>query len=610
MPGTTSRRGSAVHQFARRLPADLAGKCTGHSVVLTFDAMNGSPAVAVSTRLGREHVRLSLRTRDPHVAAQRSAATIAHLERVFADLRREAPTALSHMQVIALSKEVYDLVVGRCQHNPGSPARWAAFKALNRAAREGRLTSTNTPRLTAADGLPDERATFTAATAAAQPTTQAVNAMPVNEAAASAALEARFGNYADWLLASKAIRIDSDTRARLLVAVEAAATDAGWRMKRAANGDYSPDPKAHRFPEWSPPATAATADASATPPLQTQTTNGTRNRCPTWNDVISVWERAHAASGGPEPTRKEWRARIEAFAKFAGVGPAHVTDDHVRQYRDKRLTRVSAVTVGVTDLATIRTIFNRAIEDRLLPGPNPATGVRVAGLARAARRMNGFSNDTAARILSAATCAQQDYQHWVPWLCAFTGSRASAVMNLRAADVTEIDGFWCVEFMTEAGPLKTRHSERAVPLHPAIIKAGFLPFVGTRHGQRLFYDEHAATSGNQRRRQRHNPGKGRLNSLRRFLHGIDGIIIGRATGCDPNHAWRHWLKSRLREAGVSDSASDAITGHAPRSEGAAYGGTSIKAMHDALSRVAVPVLNRVTISAHDPGTVRRPEAAE
>lgn len=99
----------------------------------------------------------------------------------------------------------------------------------------------------------------------------------------------------------------------------------------------------------------------------------------------------------------------------------------------------------------------------------------------------------------------------------------------------------------------------------------------------VFFDERRLRS-----KTTENPGKGRLNSLRRFLHDIGGVAIGRQHGKDPNHAWRHWLKGKLREAGVPDSVSDGITGHAPGTEGAAYGGVSLKAMADALAKLTVP----------------------
>jgi hypothetical protein len=48
---------------------------------------------------------------------------------------------------------------------------------------------------------------------------------------------------------------------------------------------------------------------------------------------------------------------------------------------------------------------------------------------------------------------------------------------LRVADVVFLEGIWSIRIVPEAGPLKPRRSERAIPLHNAILSTGFLDFV-------------------------------------------------------------------------------------------------------------------------------------
>ena len=40
-----------------------------------------------------------------------------------------------------------------------------------------------------------------------------------------------------------------------------------------------------------------------------------------------------------------------------------------------------------------------------------------------------------------------------------------------------MNGIWSTKIVPEAGSLKTAGSERVVPLHPAVLEAGFLQFV-------------------------------------------------------------------------------------------------------------------------------------
>lgn len=367
MPGTSRRRDVASLQFNRRLPGDLAGRFAGRVVVLEFPAMANVPGRTVTARLSRSHVRFSLGTTDEHVARQRTAHATAHIEKLYDELRR-GPSRLDHRDIVALSKDIYDLVVAKFDANPGSPDRWAAFKAISRAAREGRIASP--PPLTTE--FPDER--DAAARVVGGFSTATVDAHRNGQHDAESALQTRYGPLADWIIATRGLNIDAESYTALLRATDAAATDAAWRMKRAASGDYAPDPKATRFPELRP---------------QKATRDG-----PTWDKLIGTWEAAHAARNGAPPTRREWRARVMRFAKWAGVRPADITDDHVRRWRDKRLADgASPATINDGDLTFIRGIYKVAIEERVFDGPNPAQYVRVRGAA--ARQMRAFSTDEA-----------------------------------------------------------------------------------------------------------------------------------------------------------------------------------------------------------------------
>lgn len=316
-----------------------------------------------------------------------------------------------------------------------------------------------------------------------------------------------------------------------------------------------------------------------------------RGKQPTWDEVIGVWETAHANLGKPEPTRSEWRARVEKFAAWSKKSPAGVTAADVQAWRDHRLKLgVAPVTVADGDLSMIRGIFKVAVQEGVLAG-NPAANVRVQGFKRKkpkAERMRGFSDAEAETILSAAASETQSYRRWVPWLCAATGSRLSTMMNLRPQDVKMIDGVPCLEVLAEAGPIKTDEASRVVPVHPSLIDQGFLDFVASRSGEpRLFYEQSSKRAG----ASQHNPGKTKGGHLRNWIKGLaeaNNLEIGRAHRKDPTHAWRHRLKTVGRDAGVDGRILDAITGHAPKSDGESYGEVSVKAMLAALKKIKLP----------------------
>lgn len=56
-------------------------------------------------------------------------------------------------------------------------------------------------------------------------------------------------------------------------------------------------------------------------------------------------------------------------------------------------------------------------------------------------------------------------------------------------------------------------------------------------------------------------------------------------GLQPNHAWRHRLKTQCRELGISDRVVDAIQGHAGKTAGDNYGDVTLKTKIDAINKL-------------------------
>jgi integrase len=99
--------------------------------------------------------------------------------------------------------------------------------------------------------------------------------------------------------------------------------------------------------------------------------------------------------------------------------------------------------------------------------------------------------------------------------------------------------------------LKTPHSERMVPLHPALIAEGFLDYVASLPvGSPLFPDVRPDKFG----------------SRGGTLTKTHGYWVRRKVGItdkskDPAHAWRHRFEDQARRAGVPQNVTDALLGH-------------------------------------------------
>lgn len=149
-------------------------------------------------------------------------------------------------------------------------------------------------------------------------------------------------------------------------------------------------------------------------------------------------------------------------------------------------------------------------------------------------------------------------QRWVPWLAAYTGARPGELCQLRGEDFKEIDGIKCVALLPDAGTIKTR-KYRYVPLHPHLVEMGVWKFAGRSGRGPLFYN--AALVSDQQWVQT-------VQMLGEWVRDVAKVTDMRVR---PNHAWRHWLKSKGRTAGIDDAYLDVICGQVLPTAGRNYG---------------------------------------
>ena len=124
--------------------------------------------------------------------------------------------------------------------------------------------------------------------------------------------------------------------------------------------------------------------------------------------------------------------------------------------------------------------------------------------------------------------------------------------------------------------VKTKSSKRRVPVHPALVKLGFLPFVQNQKagGHIRLFPELTPTS------------YGSLTAAwskwwGRHARTVCGITDPRKTF----HSFRHGWKDAAR-AVMPEEHHDAITGHSDGSVGRTYGhGVPIKVLAESMARV-------------------------
>lgn len=509
----------------------------------------GSEIVVKKISPKADSIRVSLRTRDPSQAKFRQAEIAAYLEHFWTSLRFEAPQSLTHKQAVALSGVLYRSWVD------GGRERTIALEAQP----EGGFKRIYVEE-------PDEQEAVWAAISESWDRT--ADDEPE-------ALERHVGPLIDRLLISKGIgAVDYQSRVYLLKAFVQALRDAFATRARNAAGDYSPDPRSERFPEWEDPKSSEKQGPKAYP-------SGSLK------GLVEDWWREASATGLAVSTYESYRNTMARFIAFLGHDSvARVTTKDVIGFKDFRLAEVnprtgkpiSPKTVKDSDLAGLRAVFNWAVRNQRM-GSNPAERVTIKIGKTVRTRSKSFTDSEARALLTHALNHQRGSEkpktfaakRWAPWLCAYSGARVGEILQLRKQDVRQEGDIWGITLTPEAGTIKNKEA-RDVPLHEHLVELRFPEFVQSSREGYLFLSP-AADGSTQ------GPWRGLKNRMAEFSREVVTD-----TNVAPNHGWRHLFKTIGIEAGIQERVLDAICGHAPKSVGATYGEVTVKAKADGLGR--------------------------
>jgi integrase len=537
---------SPNRQFRQRIPRDVLDKARGQTVAVEIDGRQ------VSFRIGptAQVVKFSLRTSDQTLARSRHRAVAEHMSNWF-DTLRTGVTTLTHRQTVALAGELYRDIIAASADEPlivEDTSRPVGFAAA--IYRDLITAFTDEPMI--ADGTmltPDMY--------------DNIGEMITGENPYGVVLD--LSGAVDDLLARRGLTLDPVSRQKVVDQFNQAFLMAAGRLKQNALGDYGPDQNAARWPSFE------AGKLSAAVPF---------------DSLIDGWVKE---AKPVQSTVDQWRAYFRDLEETTGITDASkLTADHVIKWKDALLDRSGAVkTINDSKLAALSRVLTWAVENRKLTA-NVAKGIRVRQKRKPGTKMLGYSDEQASIILTVASASTTPAYHWLPWLCALHGCRVGEVSQMRKSDVRkDRSGIHYIHLTAEAGSMKNEGSERDVPLHPHLIKIGFLSFVEGHRDGPLFFDPSKRRKSDAKKPQSKIVNKNVAAWIKDL--GVEGV--GRANRVDPNHAWRHRFKTECRAVGIQDSVIDAITGHAPRTEGQAYGDVDLTTKFEAVKKVRVPASN-------------------
>ncbi|WP_229447877.1 DUF6538 domain-containing protein [Nitratireductor sp. B36] len=468
---------------------------------------------------GKKEISWSLRTKDPDEAKRRNADAVRKQAMVWERLRKR-PEPLPHKQIVALTGIIYRDWMALRETEPGEPDVWTEMLAL----------------FDRVESDPDGP-------------------------------ERWYGATVDNLLLEQGIVTDETSRTRLMGEVGRTFRQVAEQQLKRSEGDYSPDPRADRFPVVANPGAAESKDGERL----------------TLRGLFKLWERDHLSEGKSARTVGDFRQKVEALIEYLGHDDARrVTSEEIADWCDDlRHTRgLSARTVGQKYLAAIKTVFNVAVEKRKIK-ENPAKENKVRFAKPQRTRPKGFTDEEAIAILTATladpttlgrrTVENKRAIRWGAWICAFTGARITEVMQLRTEDLIEVHGVRCLRITPEAGSVKTG-AYRIVPIHPQLSKMGLVEMIHGLPRGPIFYSTEPVRGKAANPFERAQSAGAKVGKWVREVVGIDDPKV------QPNHAWRHRFKTTAREAGIAPEYMDVIQGHEDGRAASDYGETTVKAL--------------------------------
>ena len=182
------------------------------------------------------------------------------------------------------------------------------------------------------------------------------------------------------------------------------------------------------------------------------------------------------------------------------------------------------------------------------------------------RKRKAYDNDDLKNIFGNLPFdPSRPYLSWVPLLAAYSGARQGEICQLLVSDIKEAHGIHYMHLTEEddqgkiVKTLKNENSRRLVPIHPIVLRLGFLKYVERQksEGKAVLFESRSLD------RCSFKPLAGPYYS--KLFQSFNRQYVTD----DPKkvfHSLRHLVHNELKQAGVSSEVYHSITGHTPQQE--------------------------------------------
>lgn len=403
------------------------------------------------------------------------------------------------------------------------------------------------------------------------------------------------------MLHGKVVRVNLQTRDPALARVLSLRLASEWLSRFQEASALAAVPGYAPIGEASPDFDAASTEPGARPHVVSEAQQSTavvearpQAPCPTKQltdkALFDAWARIDTTRASS--SIGDMKAAMKAFRSSCRKPWASLERKDIADFRDHLLSKRLARGTVAKQIGFISTLLQVGYDTGLLK-QNPARGLKVPRAEVPTLERRAFTTQELQRIFSSPVYAD-DYRPvagcgpacvWMPMIGLVTGARLEEIAQLLTHDIIEDPEYGPLMRITDEGEsqrLKTIGSRRIVPLHPEIVRAGFLDYVALvrEAGQQWLFPEllpdHDARRGG-------NFGKW----FQRYLRQPSGIgITDRRVVF---HSFRHTFKTLCRAAGISEEVHDALTGHVSSSVSRRYGEMPIGPLFQAIRAIKLPV---------------------
>jgi integrase len=148
-----------------------------------------------------------------------------------------------------------------------------------------------------------------------------------------------------------------------------------------------------------------------------------------------------------------------------------------------------------------------------------------------------------------------DARYWVPLIGAYQGARREEICGFQIDEIIEFEGIWGFKFVpTEVRRLKSEASKRHIPIHPELIRLGFLDYVAALKQAKhtLLFPELVAVAEATPMGDVFNDDWQKMKEAALPQAKEQRKVF---------HSFRHWCNNEMKQAGVGSEIRKDILGH-------------------------------------------------